>query len=125
MPRGGFREGGGRPKGSKDKSPRRRSDRATKSAATAAPVSPKPKLSVASAPHPSLAELTPLQFWLSIMRDENADPDRRDRAAALAAPYLHRRWADDRFGTGDDRQARAQKAARGKFAAPPAPPIRG
>ncbi|MCB4820748.1 hypothetical protein [Roseicella aerolata] len=31
----------------------------------------------------------PLAYLLSIMRDPNADPARRDRAAIAALPYLH------------------------------------
>ena len=34
--------------------------------------------------------LTPLEYMLAVLRDEDADPDRRDRMAA-AAPYIHPR----------------------------------
>lgn len=35
--------------------------------------------------------LTPLDFLLSVMRNENEDPDRRLEAARSAAPYVHPR----------------------------------
>ncbi len=31
----------------------------------------------------------PLDYMLRVMRDESADPDRRDDMAKTAAPYLH------------------------------------
>ena len=39
------------------------------------------------------AGVTPVEFMLSIMRDEDADPKRREWAAEKAAPYLHPRPA--------------------------------
>lgn len=33
--------------------------------------------------------ITPLQYMLKILRDENEDPSRRDSMAHAAAPYLH------------------------------------
>lgn len=33
--------------------------------------------------------LTPLEYMLSVMRDESAEPMRRDDAAKAAAPYIH------------------------------------
>ena len=38
--------------------------------------------------------LSPLQYMLAVLRDENADPERRDRMAAAAAPYIHPRLAN-------------------------------
>ena len=37
--------------------------------------------------------LTPLDYMLAIMRDDNALPERRDWAAEKAAPYVHPRLA--------------------------------
>src|SRR5215467_10184595 len=37
--------------------------------------------------------LTPLEYMLAVLRDDTADPDRRDRMAVAAAPYLHARLA--------------------------------
>ena len=39
------------------------------------------------------AGITPVEFMLGIMRDEDADPKRREWAAEKAAPYLHPRPA--------------------------------
>jgi len=37
--------------------------------------------------------LTPLQYMLAVLRDETADPERRDEMAKAAAPYIHPRLA--------------------------------
>jgi hypothetical protein len=33
--------------------------------------------------------LTPLEYMLAVLRDRTVDPERRDRMAAAAAPYIH------------------------------------
>ena len=35
--------------------------------------------------------LNPVEYMLRVMRDPNADPDRRDRMAAAVAPFVHPR----------------------------------
>lgn len=65
MPRGGKRPGAGRPKGSKDGV---KIEREAKIAASG---------------------LTPLDYMLSVLRDEEADPEDRKWAAQTAAPYVH------------------------------------
>ena len=37
--------------------------------------------------------LTPLEYMLAVLRDETADPERRDEMANAAAPYIHPRLA--------------------------------
>lgn len=37
--------------------------------------------------------LTPLEYMLQVMRDQKADPKRRDEMAKGAAPYMHPRLA--------------------------------
>jgi hypothetical protein len=37
--------------------------------------------------------LTPLEYMLSVLRDETMDTERRDWAAEKAAPYVHARLA--------------------------------
>src|SRR5262249_57686875 len=37
--------------------------------------------------------LTPLEYMLAVLRDDAADPNRRDRMAVAAAPYIHARLA--------------------------------
>jgi hypothetical protein len=41
----------------------------------------------------SLSGITPLEWMLSVVRDENADVKRRDEMARTAAPYMHPRLA--------------------------------
>jgi hypothetical protein len=37
--------------------------------------------------------ITPLEYMLAVLRDETADPERRDEMAKAAAPYIHPRLA--------------------------------
>jgi hypothetical protein len=37
--------------------------------------------------------LTPLEYMLSVLRDSSVEPERRDRMAVAAAPYIHARLA--------------------------------
>jgi hypothetical protein len=104
MARGGYRPGAGRPRGAKSKT--------------------RAKLVLASAPivtHPAARDLDPMAYLLAVMRDENAEPSRRDRAAIAIAPFIHPR-VGDRYGKKDHERDQARRAARGKFAAPPMPP---
>lgn len=66
------------------------------------------------------ANLDPLEYMLKIMNDENAEKDRRDRMATIAAPYIHPK-ADGTIGKKDEKKQRARAASGGKFAsaAPP------
>jgi hypothetical protein len=38
--------------------------------------------------------LTPLEWMLQVLRDENVDPERRDEMAKAAAPYIHPRLSN-------------------------------
>jgi hypothetical protein len=51
------------------------------------------KASVARQAEVEASGETPLAYMLRIMRDETADPDRRDEMAKAAAPYVHPRLA--------------------------------
>jgi hypothetical protein len=42
----------------------------------------------------SEAGLTPLEYMLAVLRDKTVDPERRDRMAAAAAPYIHPRLSN-------------------------------
>ena len=53
------------------------------------------------------ADITPLQYMLGVVRDPTASTSRRDRMAALAAPYCHARASDAAGG----KKAMAQTAA--------------
>lgn len=133
MPRGGYRPGSGPKKGTKYK------PRAKKAEPKVKPVKPKAKrqakkdrpavqivesISIAEeVAAAALAEnITPLEYMLKVMRNPAADPDRRDKMAALAAQYIHPRPTS---GTGkkEDREDRAKKAGSGRFA-PAAPPLK-
>ena len=84
--RGGYRAGAGRPKGSRTvKMP----------AATTSPE----------------AGETPLDFLLSVMRDEAQATETRMRAAALVLPFLHAKPAP--IGAKVARQAEAETAEAG------------
>lgn len=69
MPRGGKREGAGRKPGSPNKANAKRQEQIAASG------------------------LTPLDYMLAILRNENADPKDRMWAAEKAAPYVHPKLA--------------------------------
>jgi hypothetical protein len=99
MPRGGYRPGAGRPKGSR----------------TLKRALPSPKLPV--------VKITPLEYMLAVMNDPNADELRRDKMAIAAAPFMHPRVADNRYGKKDEERDRAaERGESEKYATPPAPP---
>jgi len=68
----------------------------------------------------TLENITPLEYLLRLMRDPSAAPHRRDRAAITAAPYLHARAVEK--GKKSEREEKAARAGRGKFA-PSKPPL--
>src|SRR5215469_15475767 len=74
--------------------------------------------------------LTPLEYMLAVLRDDTADPDRRDRMAVAAAPYIHARLAAietkvETVGqieakiTFEERRRQAVEAVRAAFAERP------
>ena len=59
-------------------------------------------------------QISPLRWMLGVVNDPSADPVRRDRMAASAAQYMHRRMADG--GMKAQREAAATKVANtGRF----------
>ena len=70
MPRGGKREGAGRPAGAPN----------VKTAETVAAI--------------EASGLTPLDYMLSVLRDENRETAERMDAAKAAAPYVHPKLAN-------------------------------
>lgn len=105
MPRGGARPGAGRP---------RKGDGKPKNAVLApeTPVTP----SGTSIP---LGNQTPLEYLLAVMNDPSIDDARRDRAAGIAAAYVHPKAGD--MGKKGEREKAADVAAKGRYA-PAAPP---
>ena len=75
--RGGFRPGAGRPK---------------KGVASVI------KIEIEALSASLAAGVTPLEYALGVMRDPTAPTSRRDRMAALAAPYCHARASDAAIG---------------------------
>lgn len=74
-------------------------------------------------PRKSLGGLSPLEYMLGVMNDDDADAGRRDRMAVAAAPYVHPKAEAVAPGKKEQQQAaaEAQVEAGGKYA-PPAPP---
>jgi phage terminase small subunit len=73
------------------------------------------------APPAKPSELSPLDYLLSIVRDDEADLKVRMQAAALAAPFVHAKPAPQ--GKKDGKADAAKSAGAGKFAAA-APPLK-
>lgn len=67
-------------------------------------------------------ERDPLQYMLDVMRDPDAGPDRRDRMAMAAAPYVHGKVGEKGKKAQKDEAAQALLGA-GRFGAtaPPKP----
>lgn len=104
MARGGYRPGAGRPK---------KSGGASKAGVIAEAKREARKSGV-----------TPLEYMLAVMNDAEGDPDRRDKMAIAAAPYVHVKADTAAVGKKAQRQANAEKAAAGgRFAAPSAPKL--
>lgn len=87
--RGGYRPGAGRP---------------PKAGTSKAPVAPVDVVEVAAK-----VELSPLDYMLRVMNDEKAEPERRDRMAIAAAPFVHVRPADRKPGKKEEAAARARE----------------
>jgi len=100
MASGGYRIGAGRPVGAKGK---------VKIALTE-------KVKLGS----KAKKLEPLEYMLNVMNDKDVAPDRRDRMAIAAAPFMHTRKGEG-AGKKAERDEKAKTAGQGKFA-PSAPP---
>lgn len=115
MARGGYRPGAGRPKGSRT-SPEKKIAKSTDRKKTKKPVS-----APVQAPEDG-DELTPVDYLIKVINDENADKDLRMKAAIAAAPFVHARAADDRPGKKQQAASRAKDASNsGRFAVPAGP----
>ena len=115
MARGGYRPGAGRPKGAVNKKGKK-TDRKLKE---------KPPVT-SSIPDDTNddtkpGKMTPLDYMLKVINEEDADKARRDRMAIAAAPFIHSH-KDKGQGKKEDREDRAKAAGAGRFA-PSAPPI--
>ena len=121
MPRGGYRPGSGPAKGTKYKP---RAKKSAKAPAKKAPAKKKTTANIEDADqYIKEGQKTPLEYMLSVINDESAEKDRRDRMAQVAAAYVHPRLAEQR-GKKDDRKDRAKAAGKGKFAAAAPPKLK-
>ena len=75
---------------------------------------PKNISGTSSIPADELANMTPLDYMLSVMRDPTADNDRRDKMSYYAAPYMHSKGIE-KPGKKDKIKEKAKKAGAGKF----------
>lgn len=57
--------------------------------------------------------ISPLDYMLSVIRDETATAERRDRMAIAAAPYCHPKIADITKGKKDQQAETAEMAGIG------------
>jgi hypothetical protein len=104
MASGGFRAGAGRPKGAK--------------APKAKPINVAPDIKKAA----RKSGMSPLDYMLTVMNDDQSDNDRRDRMAIAAAPYVHEKPSDKTLGKKELQQLEAEKVvSTGRFATPPPP----
>jgi len=65
--------------------------------------------------------LDPLAYMLGVMNDPSAEPERCDRMAIAAAPFVHPRANEGKKGKKEEQAERAKVAGLGRFAAPPPP----
>ncbi|SDJ31448.1 hypothetical protein [Paracidovorax citrulli] len=128
MPRGGARPGAGRPRKSAPadapkpaapakKRPTTKKDEAPPLDADGYKTDPSWPFGQERPPAPpppkDLSDLTPLDFLLQVMRDEEEDSRLRIQAAQIAAPYVHAKKGES--GKKAEKQEAAQKAAGGRF----------
>lgn len=110
MARGGYRPGSGPAKGTKYKKKGETRKKAVK----------KDEIPDDIREEAALLNKTPLQHMLDVMNDHSATPERRDRMAVAAAPFVHPRKGEG-AGKKDEKADRAKQAGAGKFAAGAAP----
>ena len=72
---------------------------------------------------PDGQRLAPLDYMLNVINDPHADPDRRDKLAIAAAPFLHAKPGEK--GKKQDRDDRAKAASAGRFAPRPLKVVKG
>lgn len=116
MPKGGYKAGGGRPRQANS---RRSLIEAGLKAKAAAPQ----REGHNAPPLPQPENLDPLAYMLRVMNDPSAEPERRDRLAIAAAPFVHPRVTDKAKGKKEEAADRAQAAVTGRFAPRPPPKL--
>jgi hypothetical protein len=57
--------------------------------------------------------MSPLEYMLMVMRDDSADPNRRDRMAIAAAPFVHSKVETAKPGKKEQAKLTAERADEG------------
>jgi len=96
MPRGGARQGAGRPKGSKDSKPRKITVRTLDD------------VKRVKARAMNEGKILPLDLFMDVLNDTEADDAARMEAAKAAAPYMHPRLQAVAFSGGVTHKTREQ-----------------
>jgi hypothetical protein len=117
MPKGGYKAGGGRPRQANS----RRSLMEKGRQAMAAVEAPEASDETSAPAQPET--LDPLAYMLRVMNDPGAEPERRDRMAIAAAPFMHPRATGVAKGKKELQAERAKAAASGRFTPPPPPKL--
>jgi hypothetical protein len=109
MARGGARPNAGRKAGGKNRKQ-----------LIAAEAKEKPPASLPEQP------VLPLDYMLKVLNDPDTSPDRKDRMAALAAPFCHGRVEPIKANKKDEKAKKASDVAGGnRFGAAPPPKVVG
>jgi phage terminase small subunit len=128
MARGGYRPGSGPAKGTKYKTAGGSSNGSTKKEKVASKKNRlEAKQDTSSIPEDiqsdaAAEQMSPLDYMLKVMRDDNANDARRDRMAVSAAPFFHPRKGESGTGKKEEKASRAEQAGKGRFA-PSRPPV--
>lgn len=121
MPKGGYKPGSGRPREANSRRSLIQAGLEAKGACEA------PESQDEAPPSSNLGErlpqenLDPLAYMLRVMNDPGAEPERRDRLAIAAAPFVHPRANETKLGKKEEQAERAKAAGSGRFAPPPPP----
>ena len=115
MPKGGYKAGGGRPRQANS----RRSLMEKGRQAMAGAETPEASDETSASVQPE--NLDPLAYMLRVMNDPGAEPERRDRMAIAAAPFMHPRVTEAAKGKKELQAERAKAVASGRFAPRPPP----
>ncbi len=99
MPRGGARQGAGRPKGSKDSKPRKITVRTLDD------------VKRVKARAMNEGKILPLDLFMDVLNDPEADHAARMEAAKAAAPYMHPRLQATVFQDQTDKMTHEQRLA--------------
>jgi hypothetical protein len=117
MPKGGYKAGGGRPRQANSR--RSLMEKGRQAMATAEAPEALDETSASAQPE----NLDLLAYMLRVMNDPGAEPERRDRMAIAAAPFMHPRATDVAKGKKELQAERAKAAASGRFTPPPPPKL--